>query len=79
MVFINCATSSQAKSSHVVALIEDEGAGGVVCGSVERVNKGLRFTWREEDPRRWIFLAPYVCCIRFTCKGLYLFLELGSS
>ena len=71
MVFINCATSSQANSSHIVAVMEDEGGGG---GSVERVNKG-----REEDLRRWIILAPYVCCIRFTCKGLYLFLEQGSS
>ena len=30
------------------------------------------FTWREEDPRRWIILAPYVFCDQFTCKGLYL-------
>ena len=37
------------------------------------------FTWREEDPRRWIILAPYVFCIQFTCKKLYLSLALGSS
>ena len=80
MVFINCATSIQAKSSHMVAVMEDEGGGGGGGGeSVERVNKGLRFTWREEDPRRRIILAPYVCYIRFTCKGLHLFLEQGSS
>ena len=62
----------------MVAVMED---GGVVGGggSVERLNRGLWFTWREEDPRRRIILAPYVCCIRFTCKGLYLFLEVGSS
>ena len=39
------------------------------------------FTWREEDPRRRIFLAPYVFSIQFTCKKLYmsLSLEIGSS
>ena len=42
------------------------------------LNKGL-FTWREEDPRRRIILAPYVFCIQFTCKMLYLALALGSS
>ena len=78
MVFVNCTISSQAKSSHMVAVMED-GEGGVGGGLVERLNRGLRFTWREEDPRRRIIQAPYVCCIRFTCKGLYLFLELGSS
>ena len=31
------------------------------------VTKGL-FTGREEDPTRRIMLAPYVCCIQFTCK-----------
>ena len=50
------------------------GGGGVGGGSVERVNKG-----REEDLRTRIILAPYGFCIRFTCKGLYLFLEQGSS
>ena len=64
----------------MVAVMEDgEGGVGGGGGSVERLNRGLWFTWREEDPRRRIILAPYVCCIRFTCKGLYLFLELGSS
>ena len=37
----------------------------------------------EEDPRRYIILAPFVFCIQFTtCKGLYPFfadLALGSS
>ena len=25
----------------------------------------------QEDPRRRIILAPYVFCIRFTCKGKF--------
>ena len=29
------------------------------------------FTWREEDPRRQIILAPYVFCFQFTCQGMY--------
>ena len=29
MVFINCATSSKEQSSHMVAVMEDEGGGGV--------------------------------------------------
>ena len=29
------------------------------------------FTWREEDPRRQIILAPYVFCFQFTCKAMY--------
>ena len=33
----------------------------------------------QEDPGRWIILAPYVFCIQFTWKGLYLCLALGSS
>ena len=33
------------------------------------------FTWREEDPRRRIILAPYVFCIQFTCKKLNLALD----
>ena len=37
------------------------------------------FTWREEDPRRRIILAPYVFSIPFSCKKLYLVLALGSS
>ena len=41
------------------------------------------FRWREEnhqeDLRRRIILAPYVFCIRFRCKGLYLSLALRSS
>ena len=37
------------------------------------------FTWREDNPRRRIFLAPYIFCIQFTCKKLYLSLALGSS
>ena len=37
------------------------------------------FTWREDNPRRRIILAPYVFCIQFTCKKLYLSLALGSS
>ena len=38
---------------------------------LRQVNKtqGL-FTWREEDPSTWNILAPYVFCIRFTCKQL---------
>ena len=34
--------------------------------------KGL-FTWREEDPRRRIVLAPYVFCVLLTSKKLYMF------
>ena len=37
------------------------------------------FTWREDNTRRRIILAPYVFCIQFTCKKLYLSLALGSS
>ena len=37
------------------------------------------FKWREEDRRGRIILAPYVFCIQFTCKGLYLSLALGCS
>ena len=43
------------------------------------------FTWREEDPQTRKILKGgssqrhNVFCIRFTCKGLYLSLALGSS
>ena len=47
-------------------------------GPKENITKGL-FTWREEDPRGRIILAPYVFSIQFTCKILYLAVTLGSS
>ena len=46
------------------------------CG--HKLCKGL-FTWRGEDPTGRIILVPFVFCIQFTCKGLYLSLALGSS
>ena len=39
--------------------------------------KGL-FTRRKEDARGRIILMPYVFCIQFTCKGLYLSLALAE-
>ena len=47
---------------------------GNIIGGLKRL-----LTWREKDPRRRIILAPYVFCIQFTCKTLYLSLALGSS
>ena len=37
------------------------------------------FTWREKHPRKRTILAPYVFCIQFTRKELYLSLTLGFS
>ena len=53
-----------------------------ICSQSE--NRRL-FTWREEDPQTRKILKGgssqrhNVFCIRFTCKGLYLSLALGSS
>ena len=31
---------------------------------------------QQKDPRGWIILEPFVFCIQFECKGLYLLLAL---
>ena len=41
------------------------------------LHEGRKIVQYQEDPRERIILAPYVFCFRFTCKGLYLFLEAG--
>ena len=41
MVFINCATSSQANSSHIVAVMEDGGGGGQGSGLIKGGRKIL--------------------------------------
>ena len=63
-ILVNC---NKLKTNTIVL----QSNGGHVCAP-PLINLILgMLTWREEDRRRQIILAPYFFCFQFTCKGMY--------